>query len=187
MSQPDQASSLPAPQESEVSNEIPFSVTWIRAVDPRVFTPVTWEHGRATTIYLSAPDNSVQVHVERRVTHDLDSKIRLVDEVFSPKDGADAGAQEVSQFRYEFDDQGNLTDYDPTPDLSPHTQDMVTQMSGLVGKPGSTIYASNDKLGPEASFVSDGTQWLEVRTGTVVTMPPAIALGRLAIEQPVTE
>jgi hypothetical protein len=180
------ASNLPVViGESAVSKELPFSLVWLHAVDPRTFTPQTWENGRETTIRLRAADDSIRVNVYRVVSHyRADNEIELKDEVYALKPGeTEAGDQDISQFRYEFDTAGTLTDFDPALSLTERMQGIVAALSGLVTISGSTITASNYRTGQESNFVSDGTQWIEARTGIAAPTYPAISVGRLALEQ----
>jgi hypothetical protein len=169
--------------ESAVSREAPFSLLWLQAVDPRTFTPYTWENGRETTIRLRAADGSISVNVHRVVSHyPADNEIELRDEVYALKPGkTEAGDQEISQFGYKFDTAGGLTDFDPALSLTERMQGVVTALSGLVTIPDSTITASNHRVGEESNFTSDGTQWIEARSGVAAPAYPAITVGRLAL------
>jgi len=173
--------SLPAATgESTVSPEIPFSLTWLNAIDPRTFTPQTWENGRETTIRLRAGDDSARVNVHRVISHYLDGEIDLKDEAYALALGeTEAGSHQVSQFRYSFDSGRNLTTFDPSPRPSEHAESIVSAASNLVYIVGSTITASNFVSGKEAEYVSDGTQWVEAGTGTPAPARPAIAAGGL--------
>jgi hypothetical protein len=179
-------SNLPvAISESAASKELPFSLVWLNAVDPRTFTPQTWENGRETTVRLRAADDSIRVNVYRVVSHyRADNEIELKDEVYALKPGeTEAGDQDISQFGYKFDAAGNLTDFNPALSLTEHMQSVVTALSGLVTISGSTITASNYTTGQESNFVSDGTQWIEAHTGVAGPTYPAISAGRLALDQ----
>jgi hypothetical protein len=184
------ASNLPVVNgESVASKELPFSLTWLHAVDPRIFTPQTWENGRETTVRLRAADDSIRVNVYRVVSHyRADNEVELKDEVYALKPGeTEAGDQDISQFGYKFDAADTLTDFDAALNLTERMQGVVTALSGLVTISGSTIAASNYRTGQESNFVSDGTQWVEVGTGIAAPTYPAISVGRLALEQPTHE
>jgi hypothetical protein len=129
------------------------------------------------------------VNVSRIISHyRADNKIELHDEVYALRPGqTEAGEQDVSQFNYEFDATGELTDFDPVHNLTECMQAAVTSLSGLVTIPGSTIAASNYRTGQESNFVSDGTQWIEARTGAAAPTYPAINVGRLALGQSIPE
>jgi len=180
---------LTTSDNSEISREIPFSIVWLNAVDPRIFTPVTWEKGGETTIRLRAADGSIRVNVYRSISRHLsNNEIVLYDEVYALKPGeTEAGEHEVSQFKYMFDSEEQLTDFTPTPSLDEHMQGVIGELSGLVTIVGSTIKASNYATGQESNFVSDGTQWIEVHTGIAAPAPPPMNAGRLALNPPITE
>ncbi len=175
--------------ESVVSTELPFSLVWLQAVDPRAFTPQTWENGRDTTIRLRAADGSIRVNVYRAVSlYRADNEIELKDEAYALEPGeTEAGGHDISQFRYKFDEAGTLTDFNPTLTLTERMQNIVTALSGLVTISGSTISASNYRTGRESNFVSDGMQWIEASTGIIAPTYPAFAVGRLALDQPSPE
>ena len=174
--------------ESAVNQEVPFSLVWLNGVDPRTFTPETWKNGRETTVRLIAGDDTAGVNVYRVVNHLADGEIGLTDEAYVLDPGTtEAGDHEVSRFEYTFDPDGNLTGFDPNANQSKHTRDLVTVMSGLVHIVDSTITARNHALGREAKYRSDGTQWIEVRTGSPAPTRPAIAAGQLALDQAPSE
>ena len=185
MTQPSRAGherGLPATtDETAVSREVPFSLVWLRAVDPRTFTPYTWENGGPSTIRLTAADGSVAVNVERIVVHAVDRTITLKDEAHFLDSPLNADA--ITQLRYAFDAAGRLTDYDPATGLSDNMQAIVTSLSGLVYIAGSRIRASSHRAGPESDFISDGTQWIDRGTMTAPPALPALIIGRLAIEE----
>ncbi len=185
---PDAKSVLRLPvviNESTANKELSFSLNWLYAVDPRIFTPQTWEKGRETTIRLRAADGSIQVNVYRVVSHDqANNEIELKDEIYALNPGeTESGDQDVSQFGYKFDTSGNLTWFDPTLSLTEHMQSVVTALSDLVTISGSTIQARNYRNGQESYFVSDGTQWIEARTEHAAPTYPAIPIGCLALDQ----
>lgn len=187
---PEDTPTLPANTgESAVCREIPFSLVWLQAVDPRIFTPYTWENGREATIRLRAGDGTTRVNVTRIISYyRADNEIELHDEVYALKPGeTESGAQDVSQFNYKFDAAGELTDFDPALSLTERMQNVVAALSGLVTIPGSTITASNYTAGQESNFVSDGSQWIEASTGTAAPTYPAIIVGRLALDQSIPE
>ena len=166
------------------SSETPFSLEWLRAIDPRIFTPYTWEHGRSTTIRLRTPDSSLSVNVERIISHCVDNTVEIHDEVHLVN-GSEAGNQgEITQLNYGFDSDEKLVDFDRALTVSDHLQRMVNTMSEFVQIPGATIYASNYDVGTESDFVSDGTQWVEVRSRNPAPVLPEIAIGHLAIGPP---
>jgi len=192
MSQPSGSEVAPNPLADtnglSISKETPFSLVWLAAVDPRTFTPQTWENGRETNIRLRAKDGSIRVNVSRIISHYIDGEVGLKDEMYALRPGGtEAGDQEVSQLSYTFDTDGCLTGFDPTPDLTENMQKVVSILSGLVTIMGSTIQASNYRTGPESSFVSDGAQWIEARTGIAAPTRPMFFAGRLALGQSVIE
>jgi|GEM_PF-6324781 len=185
---PENAHNVPVRLErSAVSPESPpFSLLWITAVNPRTFTPRTWTQERETTIRLRSGNGGAGANAYRCVSrYPRENLIELKDEIYPLAPGqSEADAHDVSQFRYRFTTDGALTDYDPNPVISPRLEELITTMSGLVRTAGSTIQAGSYTTGPESSFVSDGTQWIETRTGIAVPVQPAIAAGRLALGSP---
>lgn len=163
---------------SVVPREVPFSLMWLNAVDPRIFTPITLLRGGVTQIRLRSPDETTNVTVYRTIGHNLHS-VDLNDEIM---DANEEGV--VSRFNYEIGSgpNGQILKHGKSPVLTEHMQRIVRGLSGLVGIKGSSIKARNREFGDESSFVSDGVRWKSEDTGEfvvplpelVVTEPPAL-------------
>jgi hypothetical protein len=170
------------PGESDITPEA-FSLIWLNAVDPRIFTPHTWAKGRETTIRLRSADNNTRVNVQRIVSHYIDGEAEMVDEVYSVGD-SETGAHDVTRFKYTVSEDGGLTGFDPTLSFSDHARDMVNEMSGLVHIPGSRIEADNYRVGRESSYISDGTQWIDPHSSIPIAALPAITMGQPELSPP---
>ncbi len=161
---PHEQTNLPTTGETAIEM-LPFGLRWLQAVDPRTFSGRTWESGGSghVRIFLSPPEGlNGGARVERYITRYLDGGTQLSDEVHFPRD-----FDQVSQLRYEFNAEGELTDY-PTNTPNEHLSHLIDEMSGLVDTAGSTITASSREFGLESSFVSDGTQWIDQNTATPI-------------------
>jgi hypothetical protein len=155
--------------------ELPLSIIWLHAVDPRIFTPISLEKGRPTRIRITSPDHSTDVSVYRTVSVYLDGNRGIQDEIFTNYENAG------SQFNYELDSERRLIKYNPTPNATPHMQRVIEELSGLESIPGSTIEAVNMDFGLESHFISNGSCWIEVKSGEPIAYPEAITVGQLAI------
>ena len=158
--------------ESGVSREVPFSLLWLNAVDPRIFTPITLRWGGMTRIRLRSPDESTNISVYRTIGHNVPS-IDMNDEIINI---AEEGV--VSRFNYEIGHgpDGRLIKHGRSPVLSEHMQRVVRGLSSLVGIEGASIKAINRDRGEEASFISDGVQWRSEETGGFVVPLPEFTI-----------
>ena len=168
----------------EIDRNVVFSLQWLTALDPITFTPVTWEHGRETTIRLRAGDGSTKVNVGRIVSHYVDGEIELRDEAYSIHD-TEAGNQNVTPFKFTFNNEEQLVDYDRSTTLNESATEIVAKISGLVFIAGSTIQATNYRTGPESRFVSNGSVWLARQGGLIVPTLPE--MGPLPLDSPAKE
>lgn len=145
-------------QQSDAEPFMYFSLQWLQAVHPQVFTPQSWEHGtHGTRIRLQSPDASTDVNVYRFISLFKGGSGRsLQDEIHV------AHETQGTQFNYEFDEAGQLTLYSKRTDLSPHMQGVIGMLSGLVEIEGASITAFGGDHGTESHYVSDGEVWRPV-------------------------
>lgn len=174
---PDPEDTRPVPAangEPGLSREVPFSLTWLHALDPRIFTPLTWQLGGMTRIQLASPGGTTNVSIYRTVSHYADGGIGLQDEVY------DYHGTPGSQFNYEFGAAPGhpLTRFNQAAAATARMQEIVRDLSQLAAVAGSTITARNRDHGDDCGFVSDGRRWISARTGQPITTLPGPAAGR---------
>jgi hypothetical protein len=123
-----------------------------------------------TRIRFRSPDAGANDVVEvLRTIGRYGGVVDVNDEVFS------AQQKTGSSFNYRVTLEPELRVMDRGQRLTPteHMRGVVERLSGLVAICGATIDAINRDFGPEALFVSDGTQWVSRQTNEYPLSPPA--------------
>ncbi len=154
---------LPANKE-EVSALDPTTPegVWLRGMNPTIFTPYTWQNGGSTTIRLrSYKHDFMPTNIARIIDH-YDNGIELSDELYQLLSGTEAGHQKVvGKFKYRFTLDGSLVDVENFRRDSLAFNKTIQDMQELVTMQGATAVSSKYDWGVEASFTTDGQQWIE--------------------------
>ena len=128
-----------------------------------------------TQIMFRTPDGLPVANTIRTVSKYDDGDVHIQDEIFP------AG---LPQFNYEFNADGRLVRHPISTRFSAAMQEMVTTLRALAQQTGAEIHAVHRDHGLESHFVSDGTQWVDLRSGQPIASTPPLLL---ASEQPAVE
>jgi hypothetical protein len=161
----------PPPSRSrEVSSNYdePLSISWLRAFDPRTFTPTTWEHGGTSNIDIRGADNIAVCAVRRGISlyRHLGNGLGLQDQIEGGGDGHHV------QLNFMFGDDKSVVTRYPTDEeyLGPteRLRSSIAAILGAVGVEGSRIRARSDNYGIESAYILEGGVWVPERYGRTV-------------------
>lgn len=138
--------------------DLPPSVHYFAAVDPKVVTAITLREGGMSKITFSDPDGNNAVNIYRTIGRFRDGGIGIQDEIHP--DHENTGVQ----FNFEFDPQGRLDKYSRSQEFSELMQRCVNQILKFVTQRGSSIRSGDGYLA-----ISDGRSWIQQSTRQPVT------------------